>query len=203
MAVQGSAFLVRGIAMSPCTIPWSEDKKGNRIVNGVKSVNPPLEKRISTIPMFSLAFAMMLVTSKDSSGIRENTFTKRDAGAKKRVWVYFKSFWTHHQVHPGLHSETKGLINVWSWFLFWNPGRIHLSRKKQSDLLVEWLSTLGWGGETESRWWSSLAGPWMWKNSQNLSIKRSSKRSEEDVTCGTLTLVCNAGGVSSYYICCS
>lgn len=53
------------------------------IFKGGKPLNPQLEERISTIPMFSLTFAMMSVTSEDSE-IRENTFIERIAKAAKR-----------------------------------------------------------------------------------------------------------------------
>lgn len=76
------------------------------IFNGGKSLTPQLEERISTIPMFSLTFAMMSVTSEDSSGIRENTFTERNAGAAKRALSFSQLFFN--------------LPSISSWAALWN-----------------------------------------------------------------------------------
>lgn len=51
--------------------------------------------------------------------------------------------------------------------IWWCWGKNSSNYQRNSDLLEEQLSKRGWGGETESQWWSSSADPWMWKNSKN------------------------------------
>lgn len=70
-----------------------------------------LEERTAAVLMFPLALAMISVTSKESSGIKERT-REGEIKEHQRQMEVGSTLPTNLQFYSGLHSETKGFINV-------------------------------------------------------------------------------------------